>query len=513
MAILKYGTGITPITKEHCGCTFQSTRAANIMMKGQSNDRKRNTNQINKKLFLMNATNHWRTLPAVTKTAWSNFATTYPQPTKRNPLKFLSGYQNFIKRASYLFLNYGIEEIYTTPPSMEELTVEPVSFSIQQTDNCIDCTEAYIRNFGTLPKAGDFLLMKVLPMAVSSGQYFAPITETIECLAVYIDGLFLSLSFPESREQIVYSIFLSKPVNQSVSYTGTKCRYMGCFTAKKFIELSDTPKTYVGQAGKVATVKPDETGLEFSTPSAGGLTCADLINCPTIISMLATDQTILQALTLAGLSSNPIVNMGSYYNWWAVTDARFIAPAGWHVPTKTELDALISYLINPIGGKVKEVGLINWNTPNTGAINTAKLNWRGTGQRLTNGTYSDLKNSGPVWSNTYYSTPGGTDAYCYAANYNSTAFSSSVLNKKIGNGLRLFKDSTVLTNGQSGTMTGNDGKIYRTICVGTVEIMADNSNETLFRNGVAIPLISDASAWSALITAGRSYPLGNPLYS
>ncbi len=39
--------------------------------------------------------------------------------------------------------------------------------------------------------------------------------------------------------------------------------------AALFAELLDTPSSYVGQAGKVASVKADASGLEFTTPSAG----------------------------------------------------------------------------------------------------------------------------------------------------------------------------------------------------------------------------------------------------
>jgi len=39
----------------------------------------------------------------------------------------------------------------------------------------------------------------------------------------------------------------------------------------KFTDLGDTPNNYSGQAGKVATVKSDETGLEFGNASGGGL--------------------------------------------------------------------------------------------------------------------------------------------------------------------------------------------------------------------------------------------------
>lgn len=42
-------------------------------------------------------------------------------------------------------------------------------------------------------------------------------------------------------------------------------------TAGSFISLTDTPSSYSGQASKVVSVKADESGLEFTTPSSGGV--------------------------------------------------------------------------------------------------------------------------------------------------------------------------------------------------------------------------------------------------
>jgi hypothetical protein len=46
-------------------------------------------------------------------------------------------------------------------------------------------------------------------------------------------------------------------------------------------------------------------------------------------------------------ASNVVTNIvyGNLYNWYAVTDAKNIAPVGWHVPTDTELTTLENYLI------------------------------------------------------------------------------------------------------------------------------------------------------------------------
>jgi len=62
---------------------------------------------------------------------------------------------------------------------------------------------------------------------------------------------------------------------------------------------------------------------------------------------------------------NNTANVSTYgrlYNWYAVSDNRKIAPAGWHVPSNEEFTTLINYL----GGnaqaynKLKESGTTHW---------------------------------------------------------------------------------------------------------------------------------------------------------
>jgi uncharacterized protein (TIGR02145 family) len=67
---------------------------------------------------------------------------------------------------------------------------------------------------------------------------------------------------------------------------------------------------------------------------------------------------------------------GKLYNWHAVNDSRRIAPIGWHVPSDKEWTTLSDYLggENIAGGKLKEKGTKNWNTPNTGASNEVGFN-------------------------------------------------------------------------------------------------------------------------------------------
>ena len=63
--------------------------------------------------------------------------------------------------------------------------------------------------------------------------------------------------------------------------------------------------------------------------------------------------------------NNPTFGLkyGKLYNWYAVNDPRGIAPAGWHIPTKSEWAVLISYLggENIAGNKIKSTsGWSNW---------------------------------------------------------------------------------------------------------------------------------------------------------
>jgi uncharacterized protein (TIGR02145 family) len=45
---------------------------------------------------------------------------------------------------------------------------------------------------------------------------------------------------------------------------------------------------------------------------------------------------------------------GYLYNWYAVADARHIAPAGWHVPTEEDWDTLEDYLGDDAGSKLAD---------------------------------------------------------------------------------------------------------------------------------------------------------------
>ena len=200
------------------------------------------------------------------------------------------------------------------------------------------------------------------------------------------------------------------------------------------------------------------------------------------------------------------VKYGLLYNWYAATDARLICADGWEVPTRAKFQTLSDYLggNSVSGGKLKETGNVYWDVWNI-ATNEVGFNARGEGGRLANGTFSGLTTStliriieGAGLYRAAQIPSGFTNLYMGVSNTNS---------QKEGFALRPIKTTTTLTHGQTGTYTGNDGKVYRTICIGTQEWVADNLCETKYRNGDWIPGFDGGvytpfsnAAWAALTT-------------
>jgi len=168
--------------------------------------------------------------------------------------------------------------------------------------------------------------------------------------------------------------------------------------------------------------------------------------------------------------------------------------------------------VNTAGGDLKETGTEFWNSPNTGATNISLFNARGAGVRsaFADGEPNDFDYIGLYeffWTTHDAGISGGYDrggGPFLLSNSASLVLEvmgmTSIAVKLGGASVRLIKNNTTLTHGQTGTYTGNDGKVYRTICIGTQEWLADNLAETKYRNGDDIPEVTDNAAWAALVT-------------
>ena len=94
---------------------------------------------------------------------------------------------------------------------------------------------------------------------------------------------------------------------------------------------------------------------------------------------------------------------GKLYNWFAVNDPRGLAPTGYHVPTDAEWTVLTDYLDAQLptgnaGGKMKEVGLCHWLTPNTDATNESLFTALPGGIRVFSGPFNLVGNQGYWWT-------------------------------------------------------------------------------------------------------------------
>lgn len=97
-----------------------------------------------------------------------------------------------------------------------------------------------------------------------------------------------------------------------------------------------------------------------------------------------------------------VADYGRLYNWYAVNDSRNIAPEGWHVATDAEWQTVIDYLggLTVAGGKMKEVGILHWRSPNAGATNESGLTVLAGGYRRNDGYFVAKGNFAYIWSST-----------------------------------------------------------------------------------------------------------------
>jgi uncharacterized protein (TIGR02145 family) len=130
---------------------------------------------------------------------------------------------------------------------------------------------------------------------------------------------------------------------------------------------------------------------------------------------------------------------GKLYNWYAVNDARKLAPAGWHVPSDEEWVILITYLggESVTGGKLKETGTAHWESPNVGATKESGFTALPGGRRDFNGSFGFIRQNGYFWSSTEWNTPS---AYFRFMFYNATHVAWLAYYKTLGLSVRCVKD-------------------------------------------------------------------------
>ena len=135
---------------------------------------------------------------------------------------------------------------------------------------------------------------------------------------------------------------------------------------------------------------------------------------------------------------------GKLYNWYGVSKTtngnKNICPTGWHVPTDAEWTVLTDYLggASVAGGKLKEVGTTNWNSPNTDATDTSLFTGLPGGFRFYVGSYYYIGSLGYWWSSTEGSAAGSAWACLLSASNGGASRGSSDV--KNGLSVRCLRD-------------------------------------------------------------------------
>ena len=134
---------------------------------------------------------------------------------------------------------------------------------------------------------------------------------------------------------------------------------------------------------------------------------------------------------------------GKLYNWYAVnnTENGGLAPQGWHIPTDAEWATLGNFLggHDVAGGKLKQVGTLNWRSPNTNATNESGFSALPGGVRMVNGTFDYVGEDSYWW--TSITTENSTFAWLSWLRYNTGILSRYTSgNKKFGFSVRCVRD-------------------------------------------------------------------------
>ena len=127
---------------------------------------------------------------------------------------------------------------------------------------------------------------------------------------------------------------------------------------------------------------------------------------------------------------------GKLYNWYAVRDARGLAPAGYQIPTDEQWSTLTTFIGSVAGGKMKETDTSNWTSPNSEATNSSGFTALPGGICISNGDIILLGDYGHWWSAT---SVDAATAWNRSLGYNSSIACRSYDDKNYGFAVRCIK--------------------------------------------------------------------------
>ena len=106
---------------------------------------------------------------------------------------------------------------------------------------------------------------------------------------------------------------------------------------------------------------------------------------------------------------------GKLYNWYAVNDARGLAPQGYHIPTDAEWTTLTTYLGGEEVAGTKMKNTSGWNENGNGT-NSSGFNGLPGGSRNSSGPFDAIGKVGSWWSSPELNTDDAWDLSLYYLN-------------------------------------------------------------------------------------------------
>lgn len=200
--------------------------------------------------------------------------------------------------------------------------------------------------------------------------------------------------------------------------------------------------------------------------------------------------------------ANKIVKFGYLYNGFVYQDPRILTSSNdWKISgslyyPEDDISVLKSFTSGDTNG-LKDINSLYWNNLYSGTTNEYGFNARGSGYRFVGSGNIDADNTFFALGDMF--VLGEADGYwggqTFFNDHDNIFGHGSGYDDDIGVAIRLSKSGTTLTHGQSGTYVGNDGTIYPTICIGTIEWLACNLAETEYRNHDIIPNAVTNTVW------------------
>lgn len=210
-----------------------------------------------------------------------------------------------------------------------------------------------------------------------------------------------------------------------------------------------------------------------------------------------------QYWNLKGIVDN--IQFGGLYNWFAITDARGIAPAGWHVPNHVEL---ITLLTNASSDgykycKISPLWIRQYFDPEP--TNITMFSALPSGHRSSQGLFS-----GGLFEIASIADDGNFTRYG-TIQLNYMQYSITSVPKRDGRAVRFIKNTSSWNPGDS--VSDYDGNVYQTTKIGQQVWTTENYYGEHFNNGDAIPIVTENAAWEALVTPGMCYFENNKNYA